>query len=92
MYTSVQATVVLKNVSGASRQLRVIPLDSPFFKVQTGTVLGTTLAQYLTKVTCIYVHVFCVYRHIKYMYTCVTNWWWWGGGVIKGKKSAAFVY
>lgn len=31
-----KATVVLKNVSGASRQLRVIPLSSPFFKVHTG--------------------------------------------------------
>ena len=27
---------MLKNVSGASRQLRVIPLSSPFFKVHTG--------------------------------------------------------
>ena len=32
---------MLKNVSGASRQLRVIPLNSPFFKVQTGKINGT---------------------------------------------------
>ena len=31
-----KATFVLKNVSGASRQLRIIPLNSPFFKVQAG--------------------------------------------------------
>ncbi len=36
-HTRTQTTLELKNVTGASRQLRIVPLSSPYFSIKPGS-------------------------------------------------------